>query len=211
MYSKQLTLAVGLWLVPAAGLAIGPDVRLVTPANRPYIVEVGDPSPIDSYALDRERKIDSDLRAYLAFYGWPDYAETQEIEPNVPWDNYEVRVYYLRRNIQVHFGRAFVSPSVTDLGVIKFEGPMDPGTRDRIVALVTPANTGEPEPVVIRRVEPAPVQVAAAPVDDIEAIVRRMEAAADRATAAAEKAAAASEAANASADRTVNILERLAH
>jgi hypothetical protein len=220
MYAKRLALAVGLWLVPAAGLAIGPEVRRVTPANRPYIVEIGEPHAIDSYGLDRERKINSDLRAYLNLYGWPDYAEVQEIEPVIPWDAYEVRIYYLRRNTEIHFGRAFISPSVTDLGVVKYEGRMDAGTRDRIVALVTPAQTGEPEPVVIRREEPAAVEVAAAPVevaaapveppDELELIIQRMEAAADRATVAAEKAAAASEAANASADRTVSVLEKLA-
>lgn len=210
MYAKRLALVVGLWLVPVASLAIGPEVRRMTPAHRPYIIEVGDPHAIDSHGLDLERKINSDLRAYLSFYGWPDYAEVQEIEPEIPWDVYEVRIYYLRRNVEVDFGRAFISPIVKDLGVIKYEGRMDSGTRDRIVALVTPAQTGEPEQVVIRREAPAPIQVAAAPPDEIELIVQRMEAAADRATVAAEKAAAASEAANASADRTVSILEKLA-
>jgi len=209
MNPKYLAMMAALVLAPAAAMAIGPEVERVTPANRPYIVEVGGPRPLSSRGLDREMKLDSDLEAYLRHYGWPDYAEVQEIEPNPPWAAYEVRVYYLKRNIELAFGRAFVSPSVSNLGVVKYQGLMDQATRDRIVALATPPQTFAQEraPVEIKPVA-APVP-AAAPDDEIEALVRRVETAADRASAAADRAAEASQAATTAADRTTTILEKV--
>ncbi len=212
---KRLVAIMWLALVPAAALAIGPEVRRVTPPNRPYIIEIGQPKAIGSRALDQERKRDSDLRYYMEYYGWPDYAEVQEIEPDIPWEDYEVHIYYLDRNLEIAFGRAIVSPGVQDLGVLKYQGYMEPETRDRIVALVTPARSPEVQPVEFRRPEPeAPMEAkpvaAAAPVSDsIEAIVLRMEAAAERASVAADQAAAASEAATRSADRAANIMEKM--
>ncbi|HUI24730.1 MAG TPA: hypothetical protein VL403_01500 [Candidatus Kryptonia bacterium] len=212
MNAKRLAVATALSLVPSVAMAIAyDDVRRVTPANRPYIVEIGEPQPLGPRALQRETRHNTDLREYLDFYGWPDYAEIQEIEPNFPWDAYEVRLYYLKRDREIAFGGAFIAPQVSDLGLIKYQGRMDPGTRDRIVALVTPPpSTASEEP---ERVEFKPVTAAApatAQPDEIEMMVRRIEAAAERASAAADNAAEASEAANASADRTVNILGKLA-
>ncbi len=211
MNSKNLVIAVFLMLAPAVALAIGPEVERVTPANRPYIVEVGGPRPLSSAGLGREVKLDSDLAEYLDHYGWPDYAELQEIEPNPPWASYEVRIYYLKRNVELAFGRAFIAPSVTNLGVVKYSGLMDQVTRDRVVALATP-------PMIVRE-QPAPVQIkpvkaeveAGPPVatDQIEPLVRRIEAAADRASVAADHAAEASHAATTAADRTVTIMEKV--
>jgi len=213
MNAKQWAAAAVFSLTPAIAMAIGfDDVRRVTPPNRPYIVEIGDPQPIGPRALQKEEKINSDLRRYIDFYGWPDYAEIQEIEPNIPWDAYEVRCFYLRRDREIAFGRAYISPVVTDLGIIKYQGRIDPATRDRIVALITPppSTAGEePEHVEFKPVT-APAPAVAQP-DEIEMMVRRIEAAAERASVAADNAAAASEAASASADRTVNILGKIAH
>ncbi|HVN88142.1 MAG TPA: hypothetical protein VMW17_25140 [Candidatus Binatia bacterium] len=211
MKAKQWVVAAVLTLTPMTGIAIGlDDVRRETPPNRPYIIEVGEPQTLGPRALRKEAKLNSDLRAYLHFYGMPDYAEIQEIEPNVPWDAYEVRLYYLRRDREIAFGRAFISPVVTDLGVIKYQGKLDPATRDRIVAMVTPPpSTAGEEPANVD-IKPVAVTAAAAPqADEIEMMVRRIEAAAERASVAADTAAAASDAANASADRTVNILGKL--
>lgn len=207
MNPKSLAMMAALVLAPAAAMAIGPEVERVTPANRPYIVEVGGPRPLSSLGLDREMKLDSDLNEYIRHYGWPDYAEVQEIEPNPPWAGYEVRVYYLKRSVELAFGRAFISPSVTNLGVVKYQGLMDQATRDRIVALATPPQTFAQQraPVEIRAVA-AP---AAAPEDEIEMLVRRVETAADRASAAADRAAESSQAATAAADRTTTILEKV--
>jgi len=218
MNAKYLAMAAALVLAPAVAVAIGPEVERVTPPNRPYIVEVGSPQPLSSRGLDQEMKLDSDLQEYLQHYGWPDYAEVQEIEPNVPWAAYEVRIYYLKRNVEIAFGRAFISPSVTNLGVLKYQGLMDQVTRDRIVALATPPQTlaqeqasVEVKPVVVAAAAPAPAPEEAAPAqeDEIDMLVRRVEAAADRASAAADRAADASQAATTAADRTVTILEKV--
>ena len=212
MDAKRLVAVTALTLAPTVALAIGfDDVRRVTPANRPYIVEIGDPRPLGPRALQKETTRNSDLRAYIDFYGWPDYAEVQDIEPNIPWDAYEVRLYYLRRDREIAFGRAYIAPQVHNLGLIKYQGKMEPDTRDRIVALVTPppsTASEAPEPMEFKPV--TAVATAPAQPDEIEMMVRRIEAAADRASAAADNAAEASEAANASADRTVNILEKIA-
>lgn len=209
MNAKQAALA-AILLVPSASMAISPEVRRVTPSYRPYIVEVGDPTPLGPRSLEAETKRNSDLQSYIRFYGWPDYAEIQEIEPTIPWDSYEVRLFYLRRDRELAFGRAYISPYVNDLGLIKYDAIMDPATRDRIVALATPAPaTASEEP---ERVQFQPVMTAAqtVPPSDIELMVQRIEAAAERASLAADNAAAASDAANASADRTVTILEKIA-
>jgi hypothetical protein len=209
MNAKYLAMVAVLVLAPAVAVAIGPEVERVTPPNRPYIVEVGSPQPLSSRGLDQEMRLDSDLKEYLQHYGWPDYAEVQEIEPNVPWAAYEVRIYYLKRNVEIAFGRAFISPSVTNLGVLKYQGLMDQVTRDRIVALATPPQTVAQERAPVE-VKPVVVASAApAPEDEIEMLVRRVEAAADRASAAADRAADASQAATTAADRTVTILEKV--
>jgi hypothetical protein len=213
MNRRRLTLAV-LWvLVPVVASAIGPEVRRVTPPTRPYIVEIGDPLPIGQRGLQDERKVNTDLNLYLQQYGWPDYAERQEIAPDYPWYPYEVRLYYLDVDREIAFGRAHIAPTVKNLGAVKYLGRMEPATRDRIVALVTPAVMEEPEPVEFRRPQPPVEPVAAAevaPVDEIELLVRRVEAAADRAATAADRAAVASDTASRAADRTVSILDKLA-
>ncbi|MBI4516910.1 MAG: hypothetical protein HY699_13955 [Deltaproteobacteria bacterium] len=211
MNARQLVVTVALLAAPTVTGALGPELRRVTPPNRPYIVELGEPRPMSSQGLDRERKLNSDLNLYLEYYGWPDYVEVQDIAPQDPWAAYEVRLYYLQREIEMAFGRAFIAPTITDFGVIKYQGHIEPGTRDRIVALVAPprAEFDEPEPVEFKPVAAAAPAPAPAPPSDIEALIARVEAAAERASLAAERAAAASDAATVAADRAANIFAKI--
>src|SRR5262245_8407366 len=80
-----------LMTVTVAGGAFG-DVRREKTERRPYIVEIGDPYAISLNTLYREARGISELRENLALYGDPDYAEIQEIQPDEPWETYEVRL-----------------------------------------------------------------------------------------------------------------------
>src|SRR5262245_62129618 len=48
------------------------------------------------------------LRAYVDRNGLPDVAETHFLADRPPWDEYEVRLYYLERRFEIAFARAFV-------------------------------------------------------------------------------------------------------
>ncbi len=150
------------------------ELRRETPARRPYIVEIGDPRPLTKAQLEREMRLNSDLRDYIGYYGFPEV-------PDAPWDAYEVRLYYLRRRQEVAFGRAFVAPTVTDFGVLKYLGPITDADRER---LARRAAIGE----------------------DAYA---RAASAAERAERAAERAAADSRAAARAAERAAAAAERM--
>ena len=109
------------------------DVRHTTSARRPYIVELGEPYSINSDTLDGEARKNSDMRAYLSRYGWPEYAEIQEVMPEWPWESYEVRLFYLRRNLEVDFSHVVVSRALTDYGLQRYQGtyPEPEAARDR--------------------------------------------------------------------------------
>jgi len=201
------TLFVPMMIRSAAG-----DVRLVKPDRRPYIVEIGEPYSVDNATVDREAKKINRLDEYLSDYGYPDYAEIQEIEPEWPWESYEIRLYYMRRNIETVFGHVMVSPALTNLGLIKYLGPIAPDKRHQIDVILQ-ARLTPPAPV-----PPAPVEAAIAPPPVArqassgglsEAVVARLEAAAERASRAADMAVEASDAAAHAADRTVTILEKM--
>lgn len=182
-------LAVGL-----PGVSPAEDVRIEVPARRPYITEVGAPHSISMAAVEKEAQKISEMKTYLVEYGYPDYAEVQEIEPQWPWESYEVRLYYMRRNRQTDFGHVFLSEALPTFGVMKYQGVIPPEKRREI------------EVVLAARQEPAPPAVAT--MEPGEALVARVEAAAERAAQAAERAAEASEAANRAAERTANLVDK---
>ncbi len=204
MHPKGLAAFAGLALlttiVPAASHA---DVHRQTTARRPYIVEVGEPYSITTEALDREARYISELSDYLSAYGYPDYAEIQDIAPDSPWAAYEVRVYYLNSDVEADFGHVILSEATPNLGVRKFVGHIPMAKRHEIEVIL--AARAAP-PVVA-----APPGAAAPPATgaSMEELVARVEAAADRAAQAANRAAEQSEAAVRSADRTVSILEKM--
>lgn len=101
--------------------------------NRPEIIEVGDPVLISRRTLAAEMTRNSDLRDWVRLYGVPEYAEVQEIEIEPPFAPYEVRLFYVKGNVFVAFGRVHVAPSLYDYGVRKYVGKIDPAELDRLL------------------------------------------------------------------------------
>jgi hypothetical protein len=206
------------------GTAYG-DVRREPDTRRQGVIEIGEPSPISIPALQREAAAISQLQEYLDQYGYPEYAETQAIGPQWPWESHEVRLFYLRRDVETIFGHVFLSEAAPNFGVLKFQDNIAPEKRHQIDAVLqarsapsapagpsSAADMSAPAPSA-----PAPAtqpdsgqQSSGAPATQ-EGLVARIEAAADRAAAAADHAAEASDAAVRAADRTVSIVEKMEH
>ena len=187
------------------------DVRHETTERRPYIVEIGQPYSITMRAVQREAANITGLREYITEYGYPDYAEVQEIEPEWPWESYEVRLYYLRRNLETDFGHVFISSAMPTFGVLKFQGDITAEKRHEIDVVLQARQTAPqpaPAPPAVADLPPAPPQEHDGGILS-EAVVARIEAAAERATIAADRAAEQSEAAAKAADRTVSIVEKM--
>lgn len=204
-----LTVALLLGAASARG-AFG-DVRRERTERRPYVEEIGEPYAINPEKLQYEINHISELQTYVSAYGYPDYAEIQEILPEWPWEPYEVRLYYLDRNLETDFSPVIVSPAFPNFGVLKFSGSITAEKRHEI-ELVLEARKTLPVPVPVAAA-PAPV-MAPAPAQSsssglTEALVARIEAAAERAAQAADRAAQDSEAAARAAERTVNIVDKM--
>ncbi|MBX3027726.1 hypothetical protein KF840_22755 [bacterium] len=117
----------------ALGWAGGARAQSHPAVNRPEIIEVGDPILISRGTLAAEMARNSDLRDWVRLYGPPDYAEVQQLELDPPFAPYEVRLYYVKGNAYLAFGRVHVAPSVYDYGVRKYIGKIDPGELDRLL------------------------------------------------------------------------------
>jgi hypothetical protein len=225
--TKRGLLALGtlaLLGILASGTSFG-DVRRTTSPRRPYIVEVGEPYSISPSTLEREADHLTPLRDYIGSYGYPDYTEIQEIEPEWPWESYEVRAYYMRRNLELDFGHVFISPAMPHFGVIKFQSDIPPDKRHQIEVILQtrempPAPPPAPPAVAAAPAPPAPpaaevaqpeTRAAEPPASGglTEALVARIEAAAERAAQAADQAAEQSEAAVRAADRTTNLVNEM--
>jgi hypothetical protein len=127
---------IALAILTAASLVLGVRARAeeMRPAiDRPEIMEVGDPILINRKVLALEMRRNMDLRDWVHLYGPPDYAEVQEIQIEPPFASYEVRVYYLKRNAYLAFGRVNVAPNVYDYGVRKYVGTINPAVVDRLL------------------------------------------------------------------------------
>ncbi len=205
--------------VCAAALLIGAvgarsaagDVRRERPERRPYIVEVGEPYAINADKLQYEVRHISEMQTYVGAYGYPDYAEVQEIVPEWPWESYEVRLFYLDRDLELDFSPVIISSAFPNFGVLKFRGVIPPEKRHEI-EVVLEARRTPPAPVAVAAPVPAPA-VTTPPQRSSgglnEALVARIEAAAERAAQAADRAAQDSEAAARAAERTVNIVTKM--
>jgi hypothetical protein len=136
-------LIVGCLAIFLFGLAARASADLRPSKNRPDVFEIGDPIPISTDLLQREAASNNELREYMDSYGYPDYAEIQEIDVQEPFVPYEVRLYYLRRNKQLAFGRVYVAPSVTNFGAKKYEGPIGKDVLKRISAARTTTPAGD--------------------------------------------------------------------
>jgi hypothetical protein len=208
--------ATALLLLAANAGATSDDVRRERTERRPYILEIGQPYSIGVQRLARELKRISELKVYVGEYGYPDYAEIQDILPQWPWKPYEVRLYYMRWNLELDFGGVFLSEAAPNFGVLRFRGEMTPKKRHEIEVVlqareappVAPAAApvqAAPEPAPQAAPEPAPPSAGGM----TEALVARIEAAAERAAQAADRAAQDSEAATRAAERTVNIVDKM--
>jgi hypothetical protein len=206
----------GFWVLVAVGLLAGAppanavgNVRREKPARRPYIVEVGEPYEISMESLQVEAEDLSELKEYLRNYGYPNYAEVQEIQPQWPWDSREVRVYYLRNNQELDFGHVILSGAAPDLGVTVFEGQIPPDKAHQIEVILQARQTPPPPAPVAVTAAPQMVPAAAPSTGGLsEALVARIEAAAERAAQAADRAVSESEAAVSAADRTESIVAK---
>jgi len=205
--------AVALLFNPGASSA-----ELRPAETRPEVIEVGDPVMISRDLLTTEMKRNSEMKEWVTKYGWPDYAEVQEVTVREPLVTYEVRLYYLRRNHQLAFSRVYVSPALSDYGVRVYEGPISAATLDRLLTAAPgePDVTAEAEGDLVEEPESDPVAVAVRAIDDgddpmdrIEASLQRMEAAAERAAQAAEQAERSSLAAAQAAERAIAKIEKL--
>jgi len=126
--------------------------------DRPDIMEVGDPILITRKVLGLEMRRNTDLRDWVRLYGTPDYAEVQEIQIDPPWASYEVRLYYLKRNAYLAFGRVNVAPSVYDYGVRKYVGSISPAVLERLLT-AQPVTYVPPPPPPLQTAPPAAVIV----------------------------------------------------
>jgi len=195
-------------LAANAGAATG-DLRREQTARRPYIVEIGEPYAIGGQKLQYEVNHISELKVYVREYGYPDYAEIQEISPEWPWESYEVRLYYMGQNLEVDFGPVLLSAAAPNFGVIKFRGDITPEKRHEIevVLQAREAPVGPPAAPALQAVAQLPAPPAGGGLT--ESLVARIEAAAERAAQAADRAAQDSEAAERAAERTVNIVDKM--
>lgn len=156
-------------VLAAGGLAVALRAQAdeMRPAvDRPEIMEVGDPILINRKVLALEMRRNSELRDWVRLYGAPEYAEEQDVEIEPPFAPYEVRLYYLKRNAYLAFGRANVAPNIYDYGVRKYIGSINPSEVDRLLTAQPPVAYGNPHdspPVVV----PASLVVETVPVDGV--------------------------------------------
>jgi|SRR5579862_6824700 len=134
--------------------------------DRPDIMEVGDPMLITRKTLASEMRRNVELRDWVHLYGAPDYAEVQEIQIDPPFASYEVRLYYLKRNAYLAFGRANVAPNIYDYGVRKYIGSINPSELDRLLT-ARPAVTYASAKTAPATMPPAAVDVQTIPVEGV--------------------------------------------
>src|SRR5579862_4012990 len=134
--------------------------------DRPDIMEVGDPMLITRKTLASEMRRNVELRDWVQLYGAPDYVEIQEIQIDPPFASYEVRLYYLKRNAYLVFGRANVAPNIYDYGVRKYIGSINPSDLDRLLTARPPATYASSQSAA-PPVAPATVTVQTIPVEGV--------------------------------------------
>ena len=203
---RMLTCLIIAVVVLAMPHLVRGDVRRERTLRRPYVVEIGEPSSINESTLNAEAARISELGEYLHDYGEPDYVETQEVTPEWPWESYEVRLYYLRRNIETDFGRVVAAESAPNLGLMKFQGGI-PAQKRHEIEVVLQSRHPAPPPVAEASAAPAAQPSSSG---RLEAMVARIEAAAERAAQAADMAAEHSQAAERAANRTVSVVDQMA-
>ena len=159
--------AMAVLAIGSVAAAVRAHAQEMRPAvDRPEILEVGDPILITRRVLHREMGRNTDLRDWIHLYGAPDYAEVQDIQIDPPWAPYEVRLYYVRRNAYLAFGRVNVAPNIYDYGVRKYFGPINPAVLDRLLT-AQPAGTAPPPQATLEPYAPVSVVVETDPVEGV--------------------------------------------
>jgi hypothetical protein len=159
--------AMAVLAIGSVAAAVRAQAQEMRPAvDRPEILEVGDPILITRRVLHREMGRNTDLRDWIHLYGAPDYAEVQDIQIDPPWAPYEVRLYYVRRNAYLAFGRVNVAPNIYDYGVRKYFGPINPAVLDRLLT-AQPAGTAPPPQATLEPYAPVSVVVETDPVEGV--------------------------------------------
>jgi hypothetical protein len=128
------------------------------------------------------------LRAYVDRNGLPDVADTHFLADRPPWDEYEVRLYYLERRFEIAFARAFVLGR-PEVQIEHYERPL---TDQQVSALQSRARMHS-----TAHADTTSMRDSLSPADRAEAAARRAEAAAGRVEAAVaivERAATRAEA-----------------
>jgi hypothetical protein len=165
---------VAMAILAAGSLTLAARVQAdeLRPAvDRPEILEVGDPILITRKVLALEMRRNTDLRDWIRLYGAPDYAEVQEIQIDPPWAPYEVRLYYLKRDSYLAFGRVNVAPNVYDYGVRKYVGPINAAEIDRLLTAQPAGYSAAPPPVMnAEPIVPAAVVIETDPVEGVPVI-----------------------------------------
>jgi hypothetical protein len=160
-------LAVAIAAAGSLVLAWAAQADELRPAvDRPELLEVGDPILITRRTLAMEMRRNVELRDWVHLYGAPDYSEVQEIQIDPPWAPYEVRLYYLRRDAYLAFGRVHVAPNVYDFGVRKYIGGINPAVLDRLLT-ARPATYVEPRTTGPQPVPPAGLIIETDPVEGV--------------------------------------------
>jgi hypothetical protein len=175
----RLVVVMFSFLAVVAGFSGSARAELRAVPERPGIFEIGDPVMINKTSLEHEMRLNANLASFIENYGWPDYAEIQEVQVDYPFAPYEVRIYYLRRNSYMAYGRVIVAPSVFDYGIRKYEGDIRPETLDRLLTVaVLPEDDVhqaavvqvDPQPVVYEVHNEAPAEAVEAEVVEAEVV-----------------------------------------
>jgi hypothetical protein len=122
MRSGHLVVLIGsftAWIVCGAGISAAASVP------------IGAPVALGPHALSVESNRNPEIAMMIERRGYPDWAESIEVDTSPPLDSYEVHMYYLRFDREIAFTRAsFLGQPL--IGIRRFERPMEPGTRERI-------------------------------------------------------------------------------
>lgn len=94
-------------------------------------IPIGPPVALGPRALAVEMERNPELAAFIERRGYPDWVERVEVDSAPPLDSYEVRVFYLRFDMEIAFTRASILGQA-NAGVRKFDRPIAPVMRERI-------------------------------------------------------------------------------
>jgi hypothetical protein len=154
------------------------------------------------------------LAAYVKRNGMPDLAENRFLSDQPPWDDHEVRLFYLEQHREIAFARAFILGR-PEVQVERYERPL---SEQEVAALSSRVQgrhaRGASDEESTAQAQAAPDadadDAASAAADRLLRPDERAENAARRAEAAADRVEIAATAAEHAAERTEAIVEKMA-